>query len=289
MFHRILLATDFSAASRAALFAGVSIGSRCLAHLEAVHVVTYLEDVYHAARFLVPGTEWQGQMEQGFEAYFPTRLYPNSKRSILVGHSVPDEILKYARKEGCDLIIVGTHGRTVGNLLMGSVTQQLTRNSEIPVMIVRGVDKAEERYQGFKNIVVPTDFSEASRKAMDFAARFTNFLEGDLHLIHVVDLPVITELQAAYPVFEIKTPEPEEMNMDPTLKQMLEPLDLVGKKVVASLAGDPAREIVTYAETHHADFIVMGTHGRKGLERILLGSVTAGVVARSHVPVITIR
>ena len=70
---------------------------------------------------------------------------------------------------------------------------------------------------------------------------------------------------------------------------MLEPLDLVGKKVVASLAGDPAREIVTYAETHHADFIVMGTHGRKGLERILLGSVTAGVVAGSHVPVITIR
>lgn len=289
MFSKILLATDFSRASRAALFAGISIGTRCLAHLEAVHVLTYLEDVYHAARFLVPGTEWQGQMEQEFENYFPSRLYPNSKRSLLVGRSIPDEILKHARQEKCDLIIVGTHGHTIGNLLMGSVTQQLTRSSEIPVMTVRGVEKAEERYQGFKNIMVPTDFSAASRKALDFAAKFTNFLEGDLHLVHVVDLPVITELQAAYPLFEIKTPELEEMNMDPTLRQMLESVDLVGQKKVASLAGDPVREIVTYAEAHHGDFIVMGTHGRKGLERILLGSVTAGVVARSHVPVITIR
>lgn len=289
MFKKILLATDFSKASRAALFAGVSIGSRCLAHLEAVHVVTYLEDVYHAARFLVPGGEWQGQMEQEFEAYFPAKLYPNSKRSLLVGHSIPGEVLEHARKEGCDLIIVGTHGRTVGNLLMGSVTQQLTRSSEIPVMIVRGVENAEERYQGFKNIVVPTDFSAASRKALEFAGRFANFLEGDVHLVHAVDLPVITEFQAAYPEFEMKIPEPSDMNMDSTLRQMLNGLDLVGEGKIATLTGDPVKEIVHYAESHHADFIIMGTHGRKGLERILLGSVTSGVVAKSHMPVITVK
>lgn len=289
MFNRILLATDFSPASRAALFAGISIGARCLAHLEALHVVTYLEDVYHAARFLVPGAEWQGQMERDFESYFPSRLYPNSNRKVVIGRSIPEEILKYARDQKCDLIIAGTHGHTVGNLLMGSVTHQLTRAAEIPIMIVRGVENAEERYQGFKNIVVPTDFSEASRKATDFAAKFANFVKGDLHLVHVVDMPILAEFQAAYPAIEMKVPEFADLNMDWTLTQMAEQLDLVGNGKVATLTGDPAREIIAYAESHHADFIIMGTHGRKGLERILLGSVTSGIVAKSRIPVITLR
>jgi nucleotide-binding universal stress UspA family protein len=56
---------------------------------------------------------------------------------------------------------------------------------------------------------------------------------------------------------------------------------------VKSLFGDPVAEIISYAEKENCGFIVMGTHGRKGLERVLLGSVTAGVISKSRIPVIT--
>jgi nucleotide-binding universal stress UspA family protein len=64
--------------------------------------------------------------------------------------------------------------------------------------------------------------------------------------------------------------------------------DVVGSWKVGTLFGDPAEEIVDYAAKNNCGFIVMGTHGRKGLERTLLGSVTAVVASKSDIPVITV-
>ncbi|MCI0617728.1 universal stress protein, partial [bacterium] len=78
-----------------------------------------------------------------------------------------------------------------------------------------------------------------------------------------------------------------ELNVDLSLNNLLQDKDLIGKKFVKSLFGDPVEEIISYAEKENCGFIVLGTHGRKGLERILLGSITAGVISRSKIPIIT--
>lgn len=287
MFSKILLATDFSEASRAALFAGISVASRCLARIESVHVITYLEDLYQMSRFLVPDADWKKEIQRQMDEFLPDKLYPNCGKHILLGRSIPEEILKYAQTEKCDLIVIGSHGRNaLANLIVGSVTQQLTRTSSIPVMVIRDLKKGE-RYQGFHRILVPVDFSGAGMTAVKTGIAFANFLSADLHLVHVVDQPGIEEYTRTYPGSYATISPASELNVDPLLKQMVDG-KVNGNEKVCTLKGDPATEIVRYVKENNVDFVIMGTHGRKGLERILLGSVTTAVLARSTAPVITV-
>ncbi len=289
MFKKILVATDFSKPSRSALLVGLELAKRSMVPLDLVHVLSYMEDIYAADRFVVPTYEWQNEMEKQLNDFFPQEMYPNSHRQILLGSSITEEIVKYARSQGCGLIVVGSHGRgAVGRLLLGSLTQQLSRISEIPVMTVRALHQTEKGYQGFDRVLAPTDFSDASMKAIDYATNFANFLKADLHLIHVVDMPALKGYASVYSEFlQLELDQPSKLNVDTTLKQMVANKQMVGNLKVASLVGEPVDEILGYADKQEANFIVMASHGRKGLERLLLGSVTAGVVARSRIPVIT--
>ncbi|HEY4492912.1 MAG TPA: universal stress protein [Acidobacteriota bacterium] len=293
MFKRILIATDFSRASRAALYAGLGVARKCLANVLAVHCATPLEILLESPQPApLQGAQLQKILGRQFEDFFPESLYANSTKKILVGRSPAEEIVKAARAGQCDLIVVGSHGHGgVGRTLIGSVAQRVTRDSEIPVMVVRDVEHSHKKYEGYRRILVPTDFSETSMKALDLGVRFSNFLQADLHLIHVVDWPTITLISTVYPgypFFQVKDPEPDKLRMEKTLDELLLKKELVGKSTTATLIGDPADEILRYAEKENIDFIVMGTHGRKGLERVLMGSTTSAVMAKSEIPVLTI-
>ena len=156
-------------------------------------------------------------------------------------------------------------------------------------MAVRDVENAESHYQGFSRVLVPTDFSDASQKAIDFGIRFANFLKADFELIHVVDLMAVQDMQETYPASFNVAAEPSKINVDPVLEALTKDKQFVGELTWATRVGHPPVEIVRYAEEKKADFIVMGTHGRKGWERVLMGSVLAGVLARSKIPVISIH
>jgi hypothetical protein len=104
----------------------------------------------------------------------------------------------------------------------------------------------------------------------------------------VIDVPTVTDLSSAFLFLSMPIPPIAGADVNPILQKDLENHYVVGNKKVATLIGDPIREILSYSEEHHIGFIVMGTHGRKGLKRVLMGSVTAGIVARSKIPVITV-
>lgn len=290
MFRKILVATDFSPASRAALFAAVNLARKSTAQLEAIYVVPTVEEVFNASRFLVPDSEWHSHLNSAMEDFFPPNLHADSKRRILAGGSVVEEILKHATREESDLIVVGSYGRNaLGRLLLGSVTQKLIETSKIPVMIVRDVPRGENVYQGYNRVLVPMDFSDISMKALNFGVRFTNFLDANLHLIHVVETEVLKEMTTRYGWPEIETSSKENWGVNLTLSKIVEPKKLNQEPIVNTLYGEAADRILEYAEVQNMDFIVMGTHGRRGSEKFLLGSVTAEVVAKSTHPVITIR
>jgi nucleotide-binding universal stress UspA family protein len=287
MFEKILVATDFSDSSRSAWFAAISLATKCAARIEVLHVVTYKQYVFDPARYGVPDEKWQNRIKEEMELQYSPRFYPNSRRTISFSASVPEAILDFAEKEACNIIIVGTHDRKIlGRMLLGSVAQQVVRNSKVKVMVVKASEHREKNLQNFDRILVPTDFSEMSVKSLNWAVRYANFLHADLHLIHVVDLRAYSDMITMYSLTETEIPNSCELNVDTTLNKLLQDKDLVGKKIVKSLFGDPVAEIVSYAEKENCGFIVMGTHGRKGLERILLGSVTAGVISGRKIPII---
>jgi nucleotide-binding universal stress UspA family protein len=289
MFEKILVATDFSDSSRSAWFAGFNLAIRCLAKVEVLNVYTYIQYVFSPDNYVVPDEGWQKRLLDEMEKQYSSRLYPNTHRAITSSASIPDGILEYAKKEACDLIVVGTHGRRgLSRLLMGSVTQELMRNSPVPVMVVKDIKNPEEHVQNYDRVLIPIDFSEMSMKALDYGVRFANFLKADVHLVHTVDMPAIKNLKGMYPFPETMIPDTDDLNVDPTLSKAIQDKDIVGNWKVATLFGDPAEEILNYASKNNCGFIVMGTHGRKGLERTLLGSVTAVVASRSEIPVITV-
>lgn len=134
-----------------------------------------------------------------------------------------------------------------------------------------------------KKILFATDFSEASQAALHYAEMMARDTKATLIILHVQE-PIITYAMGDAPL-ALDTEQPEVNKM---LEQVV-PHDLTIPYEHRLEVGSPADEIVQAAEDEHADLIVIGTHGRTGLSRLLMGSVAETVVRRATCPVITLR
>lgn len=135
-----------------------------------------------------------------------------------------------------------------------------------------------------KKILFPTDFSTLSDAALDHATALAKESGATLVILHVEEPP------AAYGGGEMYygIPDPD----SDTLKIMLEKIVPKDPGIACEyhlVMGDPADEIVRQADETGCDMIVLGTHGRTGLRRLLMGSVAEAVVRRAKCPVITYR
>ena len=140
-----------------------------------------------------------------------------------------------------------------------------------------------------KKILFPVDFYESALKVLPVVKLMAEKLGAKIELIHVVKGSsdfVGYEMGAAwYSNFEDELIKGGEKAMDRFVEEKLAGL-VVGTAVNV---GDAAEEIIKYADKTGADMIIIGTHGRKGLEKILFGSVALGVVKGAHCPVLTVN
>jgi len=139
----------------------------------------------------------------------------------------------------------------------------------------------------FKTILVATDFSDASKLALEYARVLADRFDAGLRVLHVVQTPMPMGSEMYVPevmtVAERAVQEAQEQ-----LASTLAQLD--GDNVIGQvLTGLAPRKIVEYAADHDADLIVMGTHGRGALEHLLMGSVAERVVRTAPCPVFTVR
>lgn len=125
-----------------------------------------------------------------------------------------------------------------------------------------------DRTSPVREILVASDFSETSEEAVRVAHAYARALDGRLHVFHVT--------------------WPEEQGLTVLFARLIEALGTSVPVVVASHGGDAAEEIVRYAQQHAIDLIVLGTHGRTGFTRALLGSVAERVVRTAPCPVLTV-
>jgi nucleotide-binding universal stress UspA family protein len=138
----------------------------------------------------------------------------------------------------------------------------------------------------YAEILVPTDGSPASDAAIEHAIDLADRYDARLHALYVVDGATYSSLEAgAEIVVEALESEGEEAT-----KRVADAAGDAGVECVSSVvSGTAYRSIQDYVDEHDIDVVVMGTHGRKGLDRYLLGSVTERVVRTSDVPVLTVR
>ena len=138
-----------------------------------------------------------------------------------------------------------------------------------------------------ERIVVPTDFSDCAKQALAYGSELAKRFGAQLHLVHVTQPPAAVYAYAA-PLPEAAL-YPEEAAEKELAELEVPDADELSKVERTVLRGVPFVEIVRHAKQNDADLIVMGTHGRSGLQHMLMGSVSEKVVRKASCPVLTVR
>jgi nucleotide-binding universal stress UspA family protein len=137
-------------------------------------------------------------------------------------------------------------------------------------------------------ILCPTDFSKSSEEALAYGSYLAEETGARLYLLHVVDESAAYTTEYTGMGYLADFTQQIEHESQALLEAVSPPLSEVEFERHL-LLGTPARTIIEFADEHDVDLVVMGSHGRSGLSRLLLGSVVDTVVRTAHCPVLTVR
>jgi nucleotide-binding universal stress UspA family protein len=145
----------------------------------------------------------------------------------------------------------------------------------------------------FTRILVPTDFSSGAEHAAHAAVELAAVVGGQVELVHLYNPPSLMlpdgSTFAATPAQLLEATEGAEAALAEAVRALRARCD--GRVTIEgqALMGSPAEEILRLAESGRYDVVVMGTHGRTGIRRLVLGSVAEKVLRRASIPVLTVR
>jgi nucleotide-binding universal stress UspA family protein len=285
----LLHPTDFSEPARQAFNLAGSLAHAQNARVIVLHVADPLTDPAHPLQGGLSLDKHQRRLEQ----------FRLDAQGIAVEHRVASGdpaalILHTARETSCALIVMGTQARRgVDRLLLGSVAEQVVRNAPCPVATVKspsqesGPEAATQVRAAapIQTILHPTDFSAPCEAASRVACALARDQSARLVVIHVVGRP---------PVAPVHMPVPPPAREDPraTLEGILHRFRASAPDLQVDCRveqGDAATRIVDAARETACDLIVVGTHGRTGLGRVLMGSVAEQILRTAPCPVVTVK
>jgi len=192
------------------------------------------------------------------------------RADVVVLHGQCVSVIEQLAKDNpCDAVVLGTHARTgLDRMVLGSVTEGLLRSIDTPIVVAHQDDEVRTG-----PVLVAVDDSPAAAAAVSEAIFIAASRGNALALVHVMH-PDHPDAAGANPVLERAAREAGERGLAVSL--------LLRR-------GDACNELIAAADELESCMIVMGTHGRSLVPRLLLGSVAQAVVERARVPVMTIR
>ena len=294
MYDRIVIAVDGSDEARRAARRGLQLAQMFDATATVLSVVErkalrLTETSAEKTRFRERGEEALADVEElASELGYPVHTNLTEGKPAV-------RISEYADERGADLIVVGRQGVTgLGRRLLGGVTERVLHRSDVPVLVVPGGDDAGTE-SGYSRVLLTTDGSENADVATPHGVAIAQRYRSEVHVLNVVDL------QTAGGVY----------NAGGLEREFVERLDERGREAVDSVADEIANAaaeltvttavertrayegvapgVREYVEENEIDLVVMGSHGRSGLRRQLLGSVASTVLRTVDVPVLVVK
>lgn len=210
--------------------------------------------------------------------------------AVEVGNA-EDGIVRLAEEEGASLIVIGGKPRHGLERALGHVAERVVRYAHGSVLVARAARASGPSHK----VLVATDFTEGSLPAVRFGALLVSKVNVDATLLHVVQLPVTSIAAAMAALGSPWTPPP---------KETIAELDALGRNVLEGLAkehgyahteqidraaDDPATVIAARASALGAEMIIMGSRGRTGLARLVLGSTAEKVIRTTETSVLVAR
>jgi nucleotide-binding universal stress UspA family protein len=281
---KILCPTDFSEGSKQAIRLAARLASQWNAELVLVH------------SWFIPTIAYS--MEAPFPPYAVTRIVEDAQHNLdaavrdaiaagaktatgtLLNGTPWHAIVSELENKKFELCVIGTHGRTgLSRILLGSVAEKVIRHAPCSVLAVRPDSTIGE----FHHVLVPTDFSDSAANALDVATRFVA-PTGAISVMHV--------LEPAVGFGGVMPPElAQSIGAEAVALLQAAAASVQGVRVtVQSRIGYPgAQTLAAIDEDRSIDLVVMGSHGRTGIARALLGSVAEKVVRHARCPVLVTR
>lgn len=290
---RVLFPTDFSEGSKRAFPQAAYLADWHDAELHILNVTgrhehSYTDDKENFPLEIETLNDWLRRPSKSVSGSNWPDLDPLPIVQTQIESAAPaEEIVGYAEEKEIDLIVMGTHGRRgIDRMIFGSVTEEVVRTAPCPAFTVRA-DADVAPGQAVRRILAPIDFSDASDAAIHHAREIALTYGAEIHLLHVVEQPLYPSTYGmdtvSFPTQEVV--ERVETQLANTAR------DEIGYEHirVEATVGHPATSIVDYVEENDVDLVVIATHGRTGLDRMLIGSVAEHVLRRSPSPVFVVK
>jgi len=213
----------------------------------------------------------------------------------IVYGNVSNKIVEFADKNDVDLIAISTHGYSgLKRLMLGSVAGKVIGNTYCPVLLIRSTDEAVPRV-GCSKILLPLDGSFFSEVAIPYAEEMARGTGADIVLLAVTEVPDVPSDRS--PAIKPSWEEYRDALAAESRQQAQSYLDRVkvamkDRKVKVSsqiVTGDIAGSICDTVDCEHIDMVVMATHGRSGVSRLVFGSVARRIVDESTQVVLLVR
>lgn len=288
MLTKILCPTDFSAGAEHALRVATQLSIKTGAELVIAHAWYAPPSVYSVEPTTPPELiqEVIDAAQQGLDAAVTSCTSAGANRAsgrLLSG--IPwCKIVELLETERFDLCVIGTEGRTgLRRFMMGSVAETVVRHAPCSVLAIHPHDAAKP----ISHIVVPTDFSAGAQCANDVAATLVPS-DGTITLFHVIEVPIAYPGQ--HPVRAMERDRCQRASAD--LERIAQELQArtTARVRTDSKIGHPVHETLALLERDPSiDLVVVGSHGRTGIKRVLLGSVAEKVVRHALRPVLVAR
>lgn len=295
---RILLATDFSRWAQGAEWYACSLASSWGATLTVMSVLEFppgMNPDYPVNRLYLG--ELMKQTTKALVEMKSRVMNRGIPVHTRITNGIPSqEVLAAAEADDVDLIVVGTRGKTgLEHVMLGSTAERIIRTAPCPVLAVRGeVYHAGEPGArppdypiALQRILVPTDFSDCSLDALEYAVLVAQRTKATVRLLHVLE-PVSYGLD--FTLSHVAKREEIREKMSVRMSGLVSALQSGGVTADFQVRGGlPADSVLEAAQDEQADLIVMGTHGRRGLSHTMWGSVAESVLRKAHCPVLTVR
>ena len=295
---KILWASDGSKESDSALRYATFLAEKFGAEILSI----FVSEIYFPVTSLFPIPE-DAIMDivEKTEKRFENRFIRVSKRLKekginstfkIVRDGAVEGIIKAVKSNGCDLIVMGKHGQGfVERAIIGSNTAKVLRKSPVPVLSVKG--KGRKSISKIENILVPVDVSDDTESAILSSLELAEIFNASVTLLYVFWL--YENVYDIPPSLVKKFIEKSHQKLDQIANLNKKKFLKANKRTKLTLSTEvlhgvsPALAIRYYANKNKIDFIMMNTHGRKGIKRIVLGSEAEKVIREAPCPVLVFR
>lgn len=303
MLKTIVVPLDGSAFAERALPLAVCLAEKAHARLHLVHALDLPMRPEYAAE--LPAREWWGggarDHAHAYVLNLVNRISDDTQLQVtgaVLDPPVVSQLVGYAQR--ADLIVMATHGLgALRRVWLGSTGDEIARNAPCPVLFLRLEDEHANlpEVAHCRHILVPLDGSHTAEAILPTAVELARLHGARVTLLHVIQ-PLITQIGSApmvvgmEPVFPLDLlPEPERPEVT-RMEQRADQLRASGVRVdLQILVGELpiTNAILRYARDHFVDLIALTTHGRGGLERLMLGSVSHHLIRHAACPVLIMR